>query len=52
MLPHPRLHERAFVLLPLQELAPAWRHPISGMDIGGLVSALPHNQDIRLAPPL
>lgn len=30
-LPHPRMAERAFVLLPLREVAPAWRHPVSGL---------------------
>ncbi|MDF1737482.1 MAG: 2-amino-4-hydroxy-6-hydroxymethyldihydropteridine diphosphokinase [Minwuia sp.] len=29
-LPHPRMADRAFVLLPLQEVAPYWRHPVSG----------------------
>ena len=28
ILPHPRLHDRAFVLLPLLDIAPNWRHPI------------------------
>ena len=48
-LPHPRMHERAFVLLPMQELAPHWRHPISGVSINDLVTALPTGQQIRLA---
>ena len=52
MLPHPRLHERAFVLLPLQELAPNWRHPVSGVDIHRLAAAVSSTQEIRLAPPL
>jgi 2-amino-4-hydroxy-6-hydroxymethyldihydropteridine diphosphokinase len=29
-LPHPRVKERAFVLIPLLEVAPEWRHPVSG----------------------
>ncbi len=41
ILPHPRLADRAFVLLPLAEVAPDWRHPITRVAIGDLVQALP-----------
>ena len=44
ILPHPRLHERAFVLLPMRELAPDWRHPATGRGIDGLIAALAKDQ--------
>jgi 2-amino-4-hydroxy-6-hydroxymethyldihydropteridine diphosphokinase len=40
-LPHPRLAQRAFVLVPLGEIAPDWRHPVTGQGIAGMVAALP-----------
>lgn len=40
-LPHPRLHERAFVLAPLAEVAPEWRHPGLGQSAAELLHALP-----------
>ena len=48
-LPHPRLHVRAFVLLPLGELCPDWVHPISGIAIQDLIAMIPADQQIRLA---
>ena len=40
-IPHPRACQRAFVLLPLQEIAPDWCDPISGRSISELVADLP-----------
>lgn len=47
ILPHPRMHARAFVLLPMRDVAPAWVHPRLGTSIEGLISDLPMDQEIR-----
>ena len=47
ILPHPRMAGRAFVLLPLCDLAPDWVHPQTGRPIADLIAALPADQLIR-----
>lgn len=44
-LPHPRMHERAFVLKPLAEVVPGWRHPRLGRTVEALIAALPPGQE-------
>lgn len=41
IVPHPRLHQRAFVLVPLQEIAPDWLHPSLGLNPAQMLAALP-----------
>lgn len=50
ILPHPRLHERRFVLLPLSEVAPVWRHPVSGLGLAELLAALGPEQVVEPLP--
>jgi 2-amino-4-hydroxy-6-hydroxymethyldihydropteridine diphosphokinase len=40
VLPHPRLANRRFVLEPLIEIAPEWRHPVTGKTVQSLLRAL------------
>jgi 2-amino-4-hydroxy-6-hydroxymethyldihydropteridine diphosphokinase len=41
VLPHPRMAVRRFVLAPLAEIAPAWRHPVTGRTAKELLAELP-----------
>ena len=44
VVPHPRMHERGFVLYPLQEIAPDWIHPVLKMPVAAFISSLPDSQ--------
>lgn len=46
-LPHPRLHERRFVLAPLAEIVPNWRHPLSGLTAIQLLAGLGDEQMVE-----
>jgi 2-amino-4-hydroxy-6-hydroxymethyldihydropteridine diphosphokinase len=48
-LPHPRLDKRAFVLAPLAEVAPSWRHPILNSSAAYLLECLPPSRYRRLS---
>jgi 2-amino-4-hydroxy-6-hydroxymethyldihydropteridine diphosphokinase len=43
-LPHPRMANRGFVLIPLYDVAPDWRHPVTGRSVQSLIADLPQEQ--------
>lgn len=48
ILPHPRMEQRLFVLAPLAEAAPDWRHPLSGLTASEMLKALdPEGQGLK-----
>ena len=49
VIPHPRMHERAFVLAPLLDVAPDWRHPVLDQTAKALLAALP-DQGVQPIP--
>jgi 2-amino-4-hydroxy-6-hydroxymethyldihydropteridine diphosphokinase len=51
-IPHPHLHERAFVLAPLADIAPEVEHPVLGQTIGELRTAVNLSTVHRLPNPL
>ena len=50
ILPHPRMQDRAFVLAPLADLAPDWRHPRDGRTVAEMLAALPEADRAAVRP--
>ena len=50
ILPHPRLQDRGFVLAPLAQIAPDWRHPRTGRSVAEMLADLPRDLMDGLRP--
>lgn len=50
ILPHPRMQDRAFVLVPLADVAPGWRHPVLDMTVAEMLSKLPTDEVDSVVP--
>jgi 2-amino-4-hydroxy-6-hydroxymethyldihydropteridine diphosphokinase len=50
ILPHPRLQDRSFVLVPLADVAPDWRHPVLGLTVREMLAARPVAERSEVVP--
>lgn len=50
ILPHPRLQDRAFVLVPLADVAPDWVHPLLGLSVAEMLDRLPAADRAEVVP--
>lgn len=50
ILPHPRVQDRAFVLVPMTDVLPSWIHPVSGESVDEMLAALPESDKSAIKP--
>ena len=50
ILPHPRLQDRGFVLVPLAEVAAGWHHPLTGEGVEDMLARLPADEIATISP--
>ena len=49
--PHPRIQERRFALVPMAEIAPEYHHPVLGLTIRALLTMTPDHSEVSILPP-
>jgi 2-amino-4-hydroxy-6-hydroxymethyldihydropteridine diphosphokinase len=49
-IPHPRMADRRFVLVPLEQIAPGLLHPVLGRSIRSLLESCPDSSTVRICP--
>ncbi|WP_025898748.1 2-amino-4-hydroxy-6-hydroxymethyldihydropteridine diphosphokinase [Sneathiella glossodoripedis] len=48
VIPHPRMHERRFVMAPLSEISPDWLHPVIGKTAKQICDGLPCDSEVKI----